>query len=173
MKKVPSTMLSRAQLVATMEKTSLFGGLPQETRKFIADLSQVFSYSSNEAIVLKNTPSDSFFVIIEGTARVEIEDHREVALLRECDVFGEVGALLGTPRTATIVAKEEVIAMVLSKRHFMACFQKFPEFGLVVSKVLANRLSSTLDLLPEHHEDEEVPEKEIIELHIYRRCQWS
>lgn len=157
-------MLSRSQLVSAMERTSFFGGLPMTIRRFIADLSQVCSYDPKEAIVLKDSPSDSFFVLIEGTAVVVVDNDIEVATLNESDVFGEVGVILDHPRTATIIAKTTVVAMVLSKPNFLTCFQRFPEFGLIVSRVLANRLSNTLALIPEHSEDESLPELDIVNM---------
>ena len=157
-------MLSRAQLVSAMERTSFFGGLPMAIRRFIADLSQVCAYEPGESFVTKDSPSDSFFVLIEGKAMVVVENDIEVALLKESDVFGEVGVILDHPRTANIIAKTKVMAMVLSKPNFLTCFQRFPEFGLIVSRVLANRLSNTLALLPEHSEEEDLPSSEIINL---------
>ena len=164
MKKVESTMLSRAQLVSAMERTSFFGGLPMTIRRFIADLSQICSYEPGEAIVTKDSPSDSFFVLIEGNAVVVIENDIEVATLKESDVFGEVGVILDHPRTASIIAKTNVVAMTLSKPNFLTCFQRFPEFGLIVSRVLANRLSNTLALLPEHSEEDSLPDSDIVNM---------
>lgn len=168
MKVLSSTMQSRSSmmqlLMQSMAKNPMLSGLPADAYQFIADLSQIYEYDAQEIIVSRNQPSDAFYLLIQGTASVLVDGDKEVAVLRESDGFGEVGILLGDPRTATVKAKETVVAMSLSQENFKQCLQRFPKFGMVLSTVLAKRLSQTLSLIPKYEEQEELPSPEIVNL---------
>jgi twitching motility protein PilT len=164
MEKVKSTMKSREELVLALRGTNLFGELPDDVLCFVADLSEVIRYIPEESIVEQLTRSDAYYLILEGEASVVLDGQNEVATLGPLDGFGEMGLLLGNPRTASVVSKQEVMAMRLSRENFEECFSRFPAFGLMMSTVLAKRLSKTLKLVPEHKEQEKIPDADVINL---------
>src|SRR5262249_26943485 len=55
------------------------------------------------------------------------------------DVFGEVAALDSGPRSASIVASSELLAVVMHGADFMKCLESSPAAGIWVTRKLASR----------------------------------
>ncbi len=164
MEKVATTMQSRGDLIARMQQNNLFKGLPSEVYQYLADLSDVWSFNPNEVIVEHSEDSHTYYLIIEGEAVVSLEGGQQVASLGPADGFGEVGLLLDTPRSATVTARSAVKVMCVLRAQFFQCFKRFPEFGRLLSTLLAQRLSDTLTQVPAMASDTELPETEVVNL---------
>jgi CRP-like cAMP-binding protein len=80
-----------------------------------------------------------FLVVIEGTARVEI-DGQEIAMLGPGDFFGEMALLDGGPRSATVVAVTDVVADVMNRQEFDHVLTAAPHVARAVLTGLARRL---------------------------------
>ena len=148
MEKMPTTMQSRGDLIARMQQNNLFKGLPSEVYQYLADLSEVWRFNPHEVIVEHGDASDTYYLIIEGQAVVTLEGGQQVAQLGPADGFGEVGLLLETPRSATVIAASSVQVMCVLRNQFVQCFSRFPDFGRLLSTLLARRLSDTLTQVP-------------------------
>ena len=164
MERIQSTIKSREELVLALQGTALFGGLPEDVQCFVADLSEVLLFSKGESVVEQHTPSDSFYLILSGNASVVLDGSNEVATLSVLDCFGEMGLLLDTPRAASVVAKNEVSVMRFQRSNFEECFKRFPSFGRLVATVLAERLSETLKMIPEHKAKAKLPDPNVINM---------
>jgi CRP/FNR family transcriptional regulator, cyclic AMP receptor protein len=73
--------------------------------------------------VREGDPADRFYVISEGTARVtQAAAEEEERVLRDLgpgDVFGEIGLLQRSPRTATVTAVDAHTLYVLDGADFL------------------------------------------------------
>ena len=56
---------------AVLERVPLFDGLSKGQLRQIRDLTNEVRYMENASIVKENEPGDSFYVIIEGQAKVQ------------------------------------------------------------------------------------------------------
>jgi len=164
MEKVVTTMQSRGSLISRMKENTLFKGLPSEVYQYLADLSEVWSYQPNEVIVEHNEASHTYYLIVEGSATVSLEGGQKVATLGPADGFGEIGILLDTPRTATVSADSAVKVMCVLRTQFFQCFKRFPEFGKLLSTLLARRLSDTLTQVPSLASETELPDVEVVNM---------
>ena len=164
MERVSTTMRSRGELIDRMQQNNLFKGLPSGVYQFLADLSEVWSFTPTEVIVEYGKNSDTYYLIVEGQAIVSLKGGQQVALLDPADGFGEVGLLLNTPRSASVIAKSAVKVLCVSQSQFMQCFARFPEFGKLLSTLLAQRLSDTLTQVPTVGSETEIPGAEILSL---------
>lgn len=96
-----------------------------------------------EGVILREgDPADSFYLIIEGTVRVELpaeaeqeQDHSALAQLGEGMVFGEMGLFDGQPRSANIIAQEKVLCYGFSLERLRAIGAREP---LLITKLLTN-----------------------------------
>jgi len=106
-----------------------------------ADLAE---YAAGELILRQGYPSDSLLVIVRGSVSVRVGEEggpqRQLGRLRASASLGEIGLLLGEPRSATVVAAEAVLALRFSAEAFHEIFQRLPEFGLDTARHLARRL---------------------------------
>jgi len=79
-------------------------------------------YGRGERVVSQGDKGDSFFLIQEGTAIVSARDaenaEREVARLGRGEFFGEMSALTGEVRSASVTAADDLGVLVLHKSAF-------------------------------------------------------
>ena len=109
--------------------------------------------TDGEVIFRQGAPADSLLLIAAGpgTVRVGAEGAREkqlmVEVFRAGDVFGELGALDGAPRTAEAVAQGSLRLLVLPGATFRAALVDIPLLGRNLSLILAARVRRTFTLL--------------------------
>jgi CRP/FNR family transcriptional regulator, cyclic AMP receptor protein len=114
----------------------LFSGLGKRQVRGVAKLAKVVDFSPGEPIVRAGETGESFYLVLEGRARVEGRSR----MLRPGDFFGEMALIDGGPRTATITATSEVRAMELPRRAFLKAIEEDPQIGFAIMKVLAGRV---------------------------------
>lgn len=104
-------------------------------------------YDARETIVLRHAEDRDVFVLLEGRARALVysSEGHEIWLddLLPGDIFGEMAALAGMPRTAEIRAEEPVAAAVYSAEDFLRIMRRHGELGIVISRRLIDRLQRT------------------------------
>jgi len=113
---------------ATIErviKLPLFAGVPasrlETAMKRIVEVPVV----AGEAVVRQGDPADRFYIIESGTFTVTQRDEpsAEPVVLRQLEpdqVFGEIGLLNRTPRTATVTADGPGLLLALTGDDFLA-----------------------------------------------------
>jgi CRP/FNR family transcriptional regulator len=81
----------------------------------------------------------TFFVLIDGTVRV-IPTSGRARRLRAGDFFGEMALFDDSPRSATVVAEDEVLTMAISHRAFSKLLKQEPSLSRELLRTLAARL---------------------------------
>jgi CRP-like cAMP-binding protein len=122
-----------------LARSPLFADLSQRDLRRIAKATEVYTYPDGTPIVREDTPSDGFFVILEGSAKV-VRGARTVRRLESGDFFGEIGILDGGPRTATVVADGPMTALVLLRGEFRDLLTAEPEVAVRILRGSARRL---------------------------------
>lgn len=87
----------------------------------------------------------SVAVLVEGSLRVDLDDVHLSDIIVPGAFVGEVGALLGTERSATVTAREPSTVRVIGDPD--AFFASHPEVGLELARQLAGRLHRLLAYL--------------------------
>jgi cAMP-dependent protein kinase regulator len=77
--------------------------------------------------------------------RGERGEHLPLAELGPGDFFGEVSLLTGKPRTATITAKEQVLAIELTKADVDRIAAEHPEVHKVLEDFYTRRAHETVE----------------------------
>ncbi|NIR28139.1 MAG: protein kinase [Gammaproteobacteria bacterium] len=67
-------------------------------------------FAANQPLVAEGKKEESFFVIVSGDVAVRVGD-TEIGTLTKGDCVGEMGYLAKMPRSASVVARGEVVAM--------------------------------------------------------------
>ena len=114
----------------------LFSRLRKRQLRGIAKLAKVLDYSPGEVIVQAGEPGDSFYLVLEGRARVLGRSRT----LRPGDFFGEMALIDGGPRSATVTAADAVRLMRLPRSAFLKALKQDPQIGLAIMQVLAERV---------------------------------
>ena len=132
------------------------------------------TFRKGDVIIEKGSYGTSAYVIKSG--RVEVSDlvnNKKIVLgiLEGGQIFGEMGLVEDQPRSATVVAVEDVQLAVLSRDNFNDLFGKNPKVLLPIIKALFERLRTVNRMLmskeaPDIVEPEEYESPHDIELTI-------
>lgn len=80
------------------------------------------AWKSDDVICEEGAPSDSMFVLLKGMIRVTRKDvngeERELALIPDPSIIGQMGLVDGSNRSATCVAVEDAITINLSRDNY-------------------------------------------------------
>jgi len=108
-------------------------------------------FEDGEVIFRKGDRSDEAYLITQG--QVEIVQVRRdgesegVAVLKQGEYFGEMGAIDDKSRSATALAKGPVTCMSVSRDEFMDMLLNRPQESIDLLKVLFERLRSANEKL--------------------------
>ena len=134
----------QAQVLKALGECSLFRALKPEHLPQLVKVAELIRYEPEDVVIKQGEPSDAFYVFVRGEAAVTSDkgagETIEIGRVPLPDSVGEVGLLLNQNRTASVVAKTEVLALKFGSKAFEAMFQKIPSFGESLSAGLAHRL---------------------------------
>src|SRR5262245_40068905 len=92
--------------ITALEAMPLFADVTKHDLGNILKLGDLRSYEAGDTIVERGDASDAFFVILRGSAQVEIGGRYHD--MKAGEFFGEMGVLTGRKRMATVKAGERV-----------------------------------------------------------------
>jgi CRP-like cAMP-binding protein len=107
----------RDDVIPTLEGSALFAGLSRDQVREIAARFDDSTYLAGHEILTEGLSGPDFFVILDGKADV-IVDGNVVHHLGPGDFFGEVAALDGKQRTASIRATTRLRCLTLGDGSF-------------------------------------------------------
>ncbi|HYW29016.1 MAG TPA: cyclic nucleotide-binding domain-containing protein [Gaiellales bacterium] len=124
-------------------RVPLFEGLSEKELSAVAAAVKERRYDTGDAIVSEGEGGVGYFVIAEGTARVEAHGQR-VGTLGPGSSFGEVALLdEGGRRTASVIAESPMRLFALTSWQFTPLLEQHPQIAIKVAKLLARRLRET------------------------------
>ena len=115
-----------------LKKCPSFSSLAPDSLTDIADRMFMERHPGGGVIIRQGEVGDKFYLIREGSVDVYIGDGIESRLVRtmgEGEFFGEIALLTDQPRTATVIAKENVTLYVLSKADFKSTLETSSSFA--------------------------------------------
>ena len=83
---------------------------------------------------------ETFYVLIEGEAKVTGDGGRTLARLIPGDFFGEISLMDGGPRTATVVSETPITALALKRKDFQSMLESEPKVTVGLLKHAAQLL---------------------------------
>jgi CRP-like cAMP-binding protein len=101
------------------------------------------TFSKGDIIFCEYEPGINFYFLIEGRVKItKIIDDKEKILdiLYPGEIFGEMAIIDEAPRSATIVAMDNVKALEFNKANFEVLMTAKPELAVKLLKVFANRI---------------------------------
>jgi CRP-like cAMP-binding protein len=125
----------------TLRKVTLFEGLSDRELEAVAHAAKERRFDTGDTVVVEGEGGVGFFVVAEGTARVEAHGQR-LGAIRPGGSFGEVALLDegGGRRTASVIAESPVRAFGLTSWQFTPLLEQHPQIAVKVAKILARRL---------------------------------
>jgi CRP/FNR family cyclic AMP-dependent transcriptional regulator len=126
------------RVVVALRTVPLFDGFSRRHLRSLAGQAEVVRFEAGRVIVEEGQAGEAMFVILGGTARVERRGRR-VASLVPGDFFGELSALDGGPRTASVVADTPIEAVRLHRQTLRRMIEREPALVLGLLVGLARR----------------------------------
>jgi CRP-like cAMP-binding protein len=125
--------------LSTLEEVPLFEGLPKRHVRRVAKLARVRRFAPGTTLVRAGDSGRSFFVLLDGTAKV-VRSGGRARRLGSGDYFGEMSLLDGAPRSADVVAEGEVLALTIDRGGFSKLLSAEPTLALTLLRTLAARV---------------------------------
>jgi len=135
---------SRRELTELLSDVSLFSRCSRSERATVARHMETAVLAADTPLIEEGEEGDALFVIIDGSATVR-RGGRDVALVGPGAYFGELALLDGEPRSATVVATDQVTVAVLGARMFLTLLREFPEMAFALFAGLARDLRAARD----------------------------
>ena len=127
-----------------LSQTPMFRGALATALDDLARRVQVRTRPAGSVVVAQDEPGDAMFVLVSGRSKVVLfgESGRELLLrtLEPGDVFGEMALLDERPRSANVVAIDDVTLLVLDRDALKAHLAAHPQTAMNLLSELSARL---------------------------------
>ena len=114
-------------------------------------MSKTLFFKEGEVVLKEGELSFEAYIIESGVARVTKSGPKDESIfladLEEDEIFGELGWLDRSPRSATVTAKTRLAIRVLKEEDAVQFITHNPEALLPILRVLGSRLRETLRLI--------------------------
>ncbi len=120
----------------------------------LREIGNVVKFQQDEIIFFEGEPGDAIYILLSGSVvacKTSDIDGRIIVLakLNSGAVFGEMAVIHGHKRSATIIAKEPVMALKIDKDNFGKFIMLEPKYAINMLKTLANRIECTRERVME------------------------
>ena len=136
--------------VEVLRNIPLFKKIEPAKLKLLAFTSEHLEFMAGEALFHEGDVGDAAYILLEGDADVMVKTpggEIRVATLGQNDIVGEIAILCDVPRTATVIAKDRLVTLRVSKDGFFNLVTQFPTVGVEIMHELASRLHQTTQQL--------------------------
>jgi CRP-like cAMP-binding protein len=141
----PHATLRRS--VAALAAVPLFERFSKRHLRRLAREADAVVFGPGRAIVAEGQAGEAMFVVLTGTARV-LRAGRTVGALIPGDFFGELSALDGGPRTASVVPDTPVEVLRIFRHTLRKMVEEEPALAMGLLEGLARRLRQVLPSRP-------------------------
>jgi CRP/FNR family cyclic AMP-dependent transcriptional regulator len=129
----------------TLARVDLFSTLDKKELQVLARSCQERSYSAGTTIFSQGDSGVGLYVVKTGKVRIMLavdpdKAEEEIAVLGPGDVLGEMALLDDLPRSASVIAIDDVTALLLPVWEFRSVLRQHPDIALKLLAELSRRL---------------------------------
>jgi len=122
----------------------IFNNLDDKELDYVENVISILHFPAKTYILVEEDETDSVFIIKKGTVEVTLtnEAGKELilAFLEEGEVFGELAAFDGHPRSANVRAQENCVVLCISKVDFIDLIWKHSKIAIALLQELSTRI---------------------------------
>ena len=119
----------------------LFAGCSKADLRWVAGATGEEVFAAGDEVIREGEPGFDFFVIAEGEADVR-RNGRKVATMGQGEFFGEIALVAEVPRTATVIARTELVLLTISDLDFRDLVMDQPSIARNVLRSLGERIAA-------------------------------
>ncbi len=113
----------------------------------VADKALRVTFRKGDVMVQRSKKSNGVYLLLKGTARVEIPSQARVRAIGPGEICGEMSFLEDAPASASVIAEGEIDAYHLDHPALENLFELFPHLASRFYRSLATNLSRRLRAL--------------------------
>jgi len=139
---VPSEIpakLRQDDKITYLQRVQLFEACSARQMRAIARIAEVEEVSAGAVLARVGDPGDRFFVIVDGSARIEVAPEKH-SRMGPGQFFGEMSLLDGEPRSATVIADTAMRLLLIHRRDFMTLLGEAPALTERILITLSQRV---------------------------------
>lgn len=121
-------------------KVSLFAGCTKRDVAGLARACRVEQLDAGHVLIAEGSPSTNLYVILAGSAEIW-RDGGKITTLEGGEVVGELGVILGEPRSASVTAVTPLELLVLDQASLEEALDTVPGLGWKLLQTVARRLA--------------------------------
>jgi uncharacterized membrane protein len=129
----------------------LFSLLDEQERALLAERVDVARFDTGKTIFRRGDPGDALFVVKSGEVEISVQtDSGDTLVLEHAksgDFFGEVSLLDGGTRTASAIAKDDTVTLVVDRGDLEEFLRLRPEAAMDILAAFGRRLRESATLL--------------------------
>lgn len=125
--------------VELLRRVPLFAAMTDAAYDDIAGLTESHAVPAGETVVEQGDEGDAFYVIVSGSADVRQAD-RSIASLAPGDFFGEIALIDGKPRSATVLAIDDLVLLRVWRAPFLRLLDEQPATRHAILTALTQRI---------------------------------
>jgi len=130
---------TKRETAVALSGVPLFADLPKRHLQRLAREADELAFAAGEQIVREGSLGETVFVVMEGRAKVT-RNGRRVGEVLPGDFFGELSAIDGGPRTASIAAVTPVRVVRLFRRTLRRLLQDEPQLTVKILDGIVRRI---------------------------------
>jgi hypothetical protein len=136
--------ISELERVIVLKNTQLFAETPENVLTSIVPIMKEISFNEEKIIFKKSEIGNCMYIIYAG--EIDIYDHETLlATFMKGDVFGELALLDAEPRSASAIAKNDVLLFRIDQEDFFDLMEERNELLRSVLRILCQRIRSQND----------------------------
>lgn len=138
-------------MISELEQISMFKGLSYDQLEKISDFCDIQQFYEGDILIKEGAErSADMFILLSGTVEIvssnAVATSSEVVLSREDkEIFGEIGWLCNTRRTAGVRCNVDVEAIRIDGVKLMAYLEEEPTAGFQVMRQIATLLAKRME----------------------------
>ncbi len=133
--------------IGLLQRMPIFGGIRDDILGFLLELSPVVRVPKDRFFFRENEEGQSMFVLEEGKVAVLKrwqEGERLLCILERGDCFGEMALMDFFPRSASVLAVEDCVAIELSAASLHQLYQRDVEQFAMIEMNMGREVSRRL-----------------------------
>ncbi|MEA2555129.1 MAG: family transcriptional regulator, cyclic receptor protein [Actinomycetota bacterium] len=130
---------TRRQNEVALAGVPLFGGISKKHLRAIAAETDEQLFQRGQIIVEEGMPGETLYVVLEGQAKV-MRNKRKVGQVIPGDFFGELSAIDGGARSASVVAETPMRLLRLFRHTLVDMVNTEPDFSVRLLDGMVGRL---------------------------------